>query len=430
MDYTEFNDKVDGLYRGDYAGLPIVRLRPPGAPMPAADQAAWRISVNVYDAKETFEEHFARFLDAVDVEEVKAIIIGGWGEAYEEDSAVPVRLLVENAARFPALRSLFFGAMPSEECEISWIRQSDVTPLLGAFPPGGSGVRGGRAGVRAGPARELRDPAVRDGRAAGRGGPGGRRRRSARAGASGAVARVGRLRRRHHRRRPGPILSGEPAAGAAASGPAGQRDPGRDRRRRWRSAPVVARLESLACRWACSADEGAEALLAGQPLTHLRAPRPAPPLPDRAMAERLRCPAGRPADHRTAREPYEWYPDERYVAVSEMSVLAVVGTPGDRRVTMFADACAGYGVREPAVVPWTSVLRRRGDRLEPGTLVRIDSPGEDAEADGLLRGPGEPSRVGGGARWHAAFTAGTARVPRPSTGHPERCCSPTSARSR
>ena len=23
MDYTEFNDEVDGLYRGDYAGLPM-----------------------------------------------------------------------------------------------------------------------------------------------------------------------------------------------------------------------------------------------------------------------------------------------------------------------------------------------------------------------------------------------------------------------
>ncbi|GGL25121.1 STM4014 family protein [Planomonospora parontospora] len=90
--------------------------------------------------------------------------------------------------------------------------------------------------------------------------------------------------------------------------------------------------------------------------------------------------------------------------------LAVVGTPGDRRVTMFADACARYGLRPPAVVPWTSVLRGEEIRLEPGTLVRIDSPGEDPGADALLRGPGEPSRVGGGARWHASLTAGTARV--------------------
>ncbi|MEU8201000.1 STM4014 family protein [Streptosporangium sp. NPDC049046] len=90
--------------------------------------------------------------------------------------------------------------------------------------------------------------------------------------------------------------------------------------------------------------------------------------------------------------------------------LAVVGTPGDRRVAMFADACVRQGLDEPAVVPWTSVLRGEEIRIAPETLVRIDSPGEDAEADALLRGPGEPSRVGGGARWYAGFVAGITRV--------------------
>ena len=106
MDYTEFNDEVDGLYRGDYAGLPIVRLCPRGASMPAAGQAAWRISVNVYNAKETFEEHFARFLDTVEVGEVKAIIIGGWARPTRRTPRFPSGCsCVENAARFPALRS-------------------------------------------------------------------------------------------------------------------------------------------------------------------------------------------------------------------------------------------------------------------------------------------------------------------------------------
>ncbi|MFC7639816.1 hypothetical protein ACFQX6_01215 [Streptosporangium lutulentum] len=204
MDYSEFNDEVDGLYRGEYAGLPIARLRPPDAPMPAADRTAWRISVNVYNPKETFEEHFARFLDTVDVGVVKAIIIGGWGEAYQEDSGVPVRLLVENAARFPALRSLFFGAMPQEECEISWIRQSDVTPLLEAFPcwsgsrsavgPSWSCARSGTRALKSFGSRQEDCP---------RRSPGGRRQRFPRARIPGALARHGRLRRRHHRGSPG-----------------------------------------------------------------------------------------------------------------------------------------------------------------------------------------------------------------------------------
>lgn len=93
-----------------------------------------------------------------------------------------------------------------------------------------------------------------------------------------------------------------------------------------------------------------------------------------------------------------------------MTALTVVGTPGERRVTMFAEACLRHGLREPEVVPWTSVLRGAEIRLEPGTLVRIESPGGDAAADALLRGPGEPSRVGGGAAWYAAFTTAVARV--------------------
>ncbi|MFF5205968.1 STM4014 family protein [Streptosporangium sp. NPDC000396] len=93
-----------------------------------------------------------------------------------------------------------------------------------------------------------------------------------------------------------------------------------------------------------------------------------------------------------------------------MTAMAVVGTPGERRVVMFAEACVRYGLREPETVPWASVLRGEDIRLEPGTLVRIESPGPDAEADALLRGPGEPSRVGGGAAWHAALTAGMARI--------------------
>lgn len=134
MDHTEFNDDVDGLYRGDYAGLPIVSLRPPGAPHPPAGEAAWRVSVHVYNAKETFEEHFARFTETIDTTEVRALIVGGWEDAYEKEASAPVRLLAESAARFPALRSLFFAAMPQEECEISWIQQGDVTPLLESFP--------------------------------------------------------------------------------------------------------------------------------------------------------------------------------------------------------------------------------------------------------------------------------------------------------
>jgi hypothetical protein len=45
-----------------------------------------------------------------------------------------VQLLVSSQARLPRLRGIFIGDMVSEENEISWIIQSDLSPLLVAYP--------------------------------------------------------------------------------------------------------------------------------------------------------------------------------------------------------------------------------------------------------------------------------------------------------
>lgn len=90
--------------------------------------------------------------------------------------------------------------------------------------------------------------------------------------------------------------------------------------------------------------------------------------------------------------------------------FAVVGTPGDRRPALFAEACRSSGLPAPRLVPWTDVLSGAPLHFDAGDVVRIDSPGEDPEADALLRGPGAPARVGGGARWHRTFTAALRRL--------------------
>ncbi|GAA0669090.1 hypothetical protein GCM10010193_21240 [Kitasatospora atroaurantiaca] len=94
--------------------------------------------------------------------------------------------------------------------------------------------------------------------------------------------------------------------------------------------------------------------------------------------------------------------------------LTVLGHPGHRRVALFGAAARAAGLPEPVVLPWLSVLR--GDfRITPGTLLRVDSPGEDAAVDELLRGaalgPGyAPTRVEGTAAWYAGVTAALGRV--------------------
>ena len=85
--------------------------------------------------------------------------------------------------------------------------------------------------------------------------------------------------------------------------------------------------------------------------------------------------------------------------------LAVVGNPENRRVTMFLDAASHRGLPTPRVVSWHEVLTTGGARFEDDELVRLDSPGENASVDALLRGPGDATRIGGGPRWHASLVA-------------------------
>ncbi|MFD4294407.1 STM4015 family protein [Rhodococcus sp. NPDC058532] len=128
-----------------FHGRPVVEFPIDGTPVPApSGPVAWRISVPTYDTELEWPEAFATFRTAVDPSSVQAIVVGGWSEPYETSSAGVVAALVAAADELPALRALFLGDMTFEDCEISWIVQSDVTALLTAFPRlEHLGVRGG-----------------------------------------------------------------------------------------------------------------------------------------------------------------------------------------------------------------------------------------------------------------------------------------------
>ncbi|MFF0749092.1 STM4014 family protein [Streptomyces sp. NPDC004267] len=82
---------------------------------------------------------------------------------------------------------------------------------------------------------------------------------------------------------------------------------------------------------------------------------------------------------------------------------AVVGNPADRRVRLFQDAARAAGLPDVRVVPWRDVLHGRA-RFLAGETVRVDTPGEDAAVDRLLRGADDPARVEGSRRWYERFT--------------------------
>jgi hypothetical protein len=85
--------------------------------------------------------------------------------------------------------------------------------------------------------------------------------------------------------------------------------------------------------------------------------------------------------------------------------LTVVGNPDNRRVALLREAAVSRGLTEPRVVPWLDVLR--GEAVfRSGEIVRIDSPGEDAEVTRLLRGESGPVdmyRAEGTRIWYEGF---------------------------
>ncbi|MFE9581454.1 STM4015 family protein [Nocardia sp. NPDC006044] len=113
--------------------------------LPAAGSVAWRIGVAAYDESGSWASSFADFADAVDLTQVRALIVGCWTDAYDKGPDEVFAALLAAADRLPNLRALFIGDIVGEECEISWINQGQVTVLLEGFPELTEfGVRGGQ----------------------------------------------------------------------------------------------------------------------------------------------------------------------------------------------------------------------------------------------------------------------------------------------
>jgi hypothetical protein len=123
-----------------FAGLPVFEFNLPDddgvrAETPAdPENWAWRIALEYSDDEAGYPELLDAFLAEVDSTRVKALILGFWSEDMETDSAEAYLPLVERAVRFPALEALFIGDMTYDQIEVSWIFQSDPSPVLAAFP--------------------------------------------------------------------------------------------------------------------------------------------------------------------------------------------------------------------------------------------------------------------------------------------------------
>ncbi|MES2788881.1 MAG: STM4015 family protein [Planctomycetota bacterium] len=97
-------------------------------------EIAYRLSEE-YDDDVTIGDRLTALLQQPQINRLTKLIIGGWtGSCEGENSKEVVAALAAAAPKLQGLKHLFFGEMVLEECEISWINQSDVSPLLRAFP--------------------------------------------------------------------------------------------------------------------------------------------------------------------------------------------------------------------------------------------------------------------------------------------------------
>ncbi|QHS63451.1 STM4015 family protein [Chitinophaga agri] len=112
------------------------------------ETVVYRISTDYDEPADAFSNKVDAFANDPRAGEVKELIIGMFSADSSTDSSSVIQKLVEHHSKLPQLTHLFIGDMTYEECEISWIQQSDMHPLLSTYTGlehfqvrGGEGLR-------------------------------------------------------------------------------------------------------------------------------------------------------------------------------------------------------------------------------------------------------------------------------------------------
>jgi hypothetical protein len=98
---------------------------------------AYRLFVSYEEGEEGVSQvhKLAALLEDPRAGQVEALVIGAWTEVAGGESSAPVvEALAAARDRLVGLKYLFFGDITMEESEISWITQSDLSPILEAYP--------------------------------------------------------------------------------------------------------------------------------------------------------------------------------------------------------------------------------------------------------------------------------------------------------
>ena len=121
-------------HQKEFAGHKIKEYEP-GKKLPDPSKSIPRLTVE-YESEDTIIELFQSLLGDDNAGRLPALVIGAWDpeEMFEAPPDDLLEALVAAAPQLPNLTALFFGDVTSEECEVSWIQQTDLSPLWSAFP--------------------------------------------------------------------------------------------------------------------------------------------------------------------------------------------------------------------------------------------------------------------------------------------------------
>jgi hypothetical protein len=117
----------------EFAGKPVVDFVT-GQPLVNPQSTAYRLRVD-YDDENTAVELLGAMLEDPAVDRLAALVVGAWsGELHANSPAEIVEALVAAAGQLASLTAIFLGDIIYEENEVSWINQTDLSPLWTAFP--------------------------------------------------------------------------------------------------------------------------------------------------------------------------------------------------------------------------------------------------------------------------------------------------------
>jgi hypothetical protein len=119
-------------HRFSFAGKKVRDYK--GGTLSEPDKFAFRVREE-YDAEKKFFETFNELVEQEGAPELTALVIGMWDEEqFDVGSASVVEALVTAKDRLKNLKAIFLGDIVGEECEVSWIHQSDLSPIFNAYP--------------------------------------------------------------------------------------------------------------------------------------------------------------------------------------------------------------------------------------------------------------------------------------------------------